>query len=444
MDLEPLEALWGNPSPVEGPMPLLLQQIPASVMDLQKQMEDDLEEFKSVFPSSPMEIDIEFKEDMPNHQEDPVHIRMMHVYDDLPCPQLEPMTPPSSSAPSNNRCNLNKPLHKVADRLEKLELRRSRKNRERILQYQHREEIESALARWWRRMGVLYGVMLSSNDILDIEGDFIRDSGKRIDVCLAQFKVARGTSAYTYLNMHAEMYAKNMWNVWARMVTEAKYPSCKVKKERVCAAVLIAQEASISDCADSVMINYTNTRWCVDSGANRDICRDVSLAQGREISKALSIGEAGQSHSFMSEAEGPVDVSANGKILPLLDRTIFAQKIHENIMSVSEAVAKGYVMVFDDKGVYLFDKPLKWKRAPILKGKKDPGSRLFYFDFPLKAPLKCAHAAVMRTTEAKNGITEANFHYRSKNCASNGQCKASPTSLRGGGGGGFLNPSKLP
>ena len=54
-----------------------------------------------------------------------------------------------------------------------------------------------------------------------------------------------------------------------------------------------------------VIINYSNTWWCVDSRANREICRDVTMANGREVQKALTIGEAGQGHSFMSEAEGP-------------------------------------------------------------------------------------------------------------------------------------------
>ena len=66
-------------------------------------------------------------------------------------------------------------------------------------------------------------------------------------------------------------------------------------------------------------------KWCVNSGANRDICKEVGLAQGRQVEKKLNIGEVGSGHSFTSEAEGPISVSAQGKELPLLARTIFAQ-----------------------------------------------------------------------------------------------------------------------
>ena len=64
----------------------------------------------------------------------------------------------------------------------------------------------------------------------------------------------------------------------------------------------------------------------MDSGANRDICRDVSLAEGKSVPKRLVIGEAGEGHSFYSEAVGPIAVHTGNKKLPLLSRTIFAQR----------------------------------------------------------------------------------------------------------------------
>ena len=53
--------------------------------------------------------------------------------------------------------------------------------------------------------------------------------------------------------------------------------------------VLIARE-------DSVVAQQARTssisRWCVDSGANRDICQDITLSNGNHEEKTLIIGEA--------------------------------------------------------------------------------------------------------------------------------------------------------
>ena len=50
---------------------------------------------------------------------------------------------------------------------------------------------------------------------------------------------------------------------------------------------------------------YHPERWCVDSGANRHLCKSVAQAKGREKKKDLTIGEAGMGH-FKSEVEGPI------------------------------------------------------------------------------------------------------------------------------------------
>ena len=138
--------------------------------------------------------------------------------------------------------------------------------------------------------------------------------------------------------------------------------------------------------------SYVKTRWCVDSGANRDICRDISIAEGDPIPRSLVIGEAGRGHSFNSEAIGSVACNIDGKKLPLLTRTIFAKQIHENIMSVAEAVDKGFVMVFSKSGVYLYNpKCVMVKGEALISGGRDPKSRLFHFD--LDAPIcNIAHA----------------------------------------------------
>jgi hypothetical protein len=104
---------------------------------------------------------------------------------------------------------------------------------------------------------------------------------------------------------------------------------------------------------------------------------------GRAKQKALVIGEAGTGHSFISQAEGPITIKAKGVTLPLLSRTIFATQVQENILSVTEAVGKGYAVIFNSQGVFLYDpKDVDLRGAPVLAGVRDKATRLFYFDFP--------------------------------------------------------------
>ena len=146
-------------------------------------------------PSSvEMDIALELEASETSQEDDPVHVRVLHIDDDSLHPQVVPTALPHAPMVKEN---LNKHLRKVVDRLDRLEFKRSSRNRMRILQYQRREEIESSLARWWRRMGVMYGVMLGSNEIEDIESDFIRDSSAKISVCLAQYKLRSNSSAST-------------------------------------------------------------------------------------------------------------------------------------------------------------------------------------------------------------------------------------------------------
>lgn len=42
--------------------------------------------------------------------------------------------------------------------------------------------------------------------------------------------------------------------------------------------------------------NVAITRWCVDSGANRDICNERHLFNGNMTEKHIRIGEAGAGH----------------------------------------------------------------------------------------------------------------------------------------------------
>src|SRR5689334_10577666 len=102
----------------------------------------------------------------------------------------------------------------------------------------------------------------------------------------------------------------------------------------------------------------------------------------KHVSKKHVIGEAGSGHTFTSEAEGPIAFAVGGEKLPLFDRTIFAKQVGENIMSVSEAVDKGYAMLFRHDGVTLYPKDVKVRGAAVLSGKRDLKNNLFYIDLP--------------------------------------------------------------
>ena len=95
----------------------------------------------------------------------------------------------------------------------------------------------------------------------------------------------------------------------------------------------------------------------------------------------VQIGEAGTGHSFTSQAEGCIPLRMRGKQLPLFTKTIYAEQVNENIMSVPEAVEKGYSVVFTRAGVRFYDKQLEVKDEPIIIGARDPRNRLFYVNF---------------------------------------------------------------
>lgn len=75
------------------------------------------------------------------------------------------------------------------------------------------------------------------------------------------------------------------------------------------ASVLVVDDAT-TDEETIAKRSATITRWCVDSGANRDICNERQLFKGEMKAKTIRIGEAGQGHSFMSQGEGYTATSA--------------------------------------------------------------------------------------------------------------------------------------
>jgi len=135
------------------------------------------------------------------------------------------------------------------------------------------------------------------------------------------------------------------------------------------------------------------TRWCVDSGANRDICKERHLFAADLKLKEIKIGEAGVGHTFTAQAEGCIPLRLGKEKLPLFARTIYAEQVNENIMSVPEAIDNGFSILFDKSGVRFYNKQVDIAEKPTLRGVRDPQNRLFYISFPV--PAKRATSAVV-------------------------------------------------
>ena len=104
-------------------------------------------------------------------------------------------------------------------------------------------------------------------------------------------------------------------------------------------------------------------------------------------------------HSFSSEAEGPIDVFIGGKKSSLLENTVFASKIFENILSVGEAVDRGFTMLFNKKGVFMY-------RDYVLQGKRSRKNNLFYFELSTK-PQRNDAATLPRNLAVANIATSS-------------------------------------
>lgn len=125
------------------------------------------------------------------------------------------------------------------------------------------------------------------------------------------------------------------------------------------------------------------TRWCIDSGANRDICNERGLFEKDFVSKAIKIGEAGTGHSFLAEGEGSIKVQGKEGTIPMFNKAIYATQVNENILSVSEAIDNGFDVVFSKNGVGFYNQPLQIQAQPVLRGARDMSNRLFYISFPI-------------------------------------------------------------
>ena len=132
--------------------------------------------------------------------------------------------------------------------------------------------------------------------------------------------------------------------------------------------------------------SLTSVDFIIDSGANRDICRDKYLFQGNLVPKQTVIGEASAGHVFTAEAEGAISLKLKGRPLPLFERAIYSENVTENIMSIPEAVDAGFTVVFDKHGVKFYDSGgITQNKLPLIQGGRSTENRLFYVKFPSPA-----------------------------------------------------------
>jgi len=98
--------------------------------------------------------------------------------------------------------------------------------------------------------------------------------------------------------------------------------------------------------------------------------------------RTLHIGEASQGHSFTTTEEGAIPLRVRGEAIPLFGRAIYAEQVGENLMSVSEAVDRGFTVVFTKDAVEFHKAAtVRVPDNPILKGVRSR-NRLFYVEFP--------------------------------------------------------------
>ena len=330
---------------------------------------------------------------------------------------------------------------KLLRQLDKKEARRERHLKGKITVLQGRAVCEATIAAWFRGVVKTFTNSIWVGAYEDICSQFHDVASRKISECMAIVGLdpsrAMESSAGAYVYVHADLHVRALmedfqdavmkampsWHVpdvvWrsplgprnqARVITvqEGTFPEpSRTLAPRT--AILAPSQSNLAPSqgnlapsssnlapsvgkgptSDSVEVKSLDVHqlssqdhWCVDSGANRDICKDASMSRGKAVAKPLVIGEAGKGHSFLSESEGPISYPLRGGCAPLFSRTIFAEKIGENIMSVSEAVDNGYLMVLKKDGVALYNAAeVNVKGAPVLTGGRGK-NRLFYLDFP--------------------------------------------------------------
>jgi hypothetical protein len=109
-------------------------------------------------------------------------------------------------------------------------------------------------------------------------------------------------------------------------------------------------------------------RWVVSSTSNVNVCTDSSLKK--------TTSDPIQNATF--RAKGSIGFKKD-KSLPLLSKT---REFPENIISVSDAVENGFMVVFTKAGVAFYKSSAIINDQPVLFGNRCNESKQFYLDLP--------------------------------------------------------------
>ena len=226
-----------------------------------------------------------------------VVINMVRAGFTLPPSQKEPLTPSCTLYEHEDDAvrQLPKNFRKVLHTISVSEFRRKHKNQERVRLLNYRNTLEAMVYHGWKGFITKHHDFLEQRTIEELEAEMKEQIDEQIKLILGHYHLQEHSHAGVYLVFHAREYARDLFSAYREATVRGDIP---IFVFPVTANVLKVQEL------DSVSNSYVGTRWCVDSGANRDICRDISMARGQAIPRILTIGEAGTGHSFTSEAIG--------------------------------------------------------------------------------------------------------------------------------------------
>ena len=163
--------------------------------------------------------------------------------------------------------------------------------------------------------------------------------------------------------------------VRANLFVVEDYPSTEISNsstipevggmyEEICAKVLVVEDAY----ALTVSVESGSTPplpppkgmvkeiMIMDSGANRNVHSNIKSALSY-YQQPLKISTASGSKDLSSEGVGVMNLhTSSGTPIKGFDRVIFCKKVAENLCSVGELCNAGYICVFDEKKVTLYEK----------------------------------------------------------------------------------------
>ena len=204
--------------------------------------------------------------------------------------------------------------------------------------FEHRHAGEGVISQWWHEISQSLLDDLTQDEIDDISKGFDAQLEARTLFFLNASGMPSGSSQFNYVKQTIQCHGKAIFMAWKDAVciydpaialpgTPLPLPHDAPSQAHVIIAQDGENEAAISSGLQllqksanltppglykpdiqarlaRISSGQSKVRWCIDSGANRDICKDISLSKGKAVRKSLVIGEAGRGHSFSLKRRG--------------------------------------------------------------------------------------------------------------------------------------------